>query len=368
MRALVTGGAGLIGSHLADLLDKNGIKVRILDNLESETHHKKPVWLKDKYQFIKGDVKDKKTVEHALEDVDYIFHQAAYGGFTPEISKYVLSNSLGTANILEVIQQKKLKIKKLVVASSQAIYGEGKYRCTKDGIIEPEFRALEQLLKRQWEVKCPKCKRDLLPVATDENKTIDPATVYAITKYSQERLVIKIGKSLGVPTVALRYAVTFGPRQSLFNPYTGVVSIFSTRIINNLPPVIYEDGNQVRDFIFVEDVAAANFLVSQKDEANYQVYNVCNSKPITVINLVKILNESYSTNVNPVIEGEFRLGEVRHLFLDNTRLKTLGWEPKTSLSEGVAKYVEWIKTQGSIKEYFTNARNQMLKKGVVIKT
>lgn len=367
MRVLVTGGAGLIGSHIADLFYNKGYKIRILDNLSKETHPKKPTWINQQYEFIKGDVRDKVVVRRALEGVDYIFHQAAYGGFTPEITKYIMSNSLGIANILEAIQEKKIKIKKLVVASSQAIYGEGKYKCLKHGILEPKMRGEVQLLKGAWEVECPECHRRLIPIQTDESKYPDPGTAYAITKYSQEKLVLKIGQSLGIPTVALRYAVTFGPRQSLFNPYTGIVSIFSTRILNGLPPMIYEDGQQTRDFIFVEDVAVANYLVSQKEEATYQVYNVSSAIPVTVLELVGILNKMYSANITPILPGEFRPGEVRHLCLDNSKLKKIGWKPQVQFTQGIKKYIDWINTQGDIKEYFTKAQEVMRKTGIVVK-
>lgn len=366
MRALVTGGAGLIGSHIADLLYSEGYKVRILDNLDPETHPKKPDWVSKNYEFIKGDIRDKQVLEKALTGVDFVFHEAAYGGFTSELTKYFDVNSIGTAKLFEVIKDKKLKVKKIIVASSQAIYGEGKYSCKTHGVMESELRLLSQLERKHWEIKCPVCENNLVPVATDENKKLDPGTIYAITKFTEEQMVIKLGQNFGIPTVALRYAVTYGPRQSIFNPYTGVISIFSTRILNNLPPVIYEDGNQTRDFINVEDVARANFLVSQNDKANYQVFNVSTGIQTRVLDLVSLLNKTYGTNVKPVLNGEFRLGEVRHLFLDNTKLKKLGWKPEVKLEDGVKMYVDWIKTQGDIKEFWDKAYKMMKENRVVL--
>ncbi len=367
MRALVTGGAGLIGSHLADLLYEKGYKIRIIDNLEKETHRKKPEWVRKEYEFIKGDMKDKKAVAKAMKDVDLVFHQAAYGGFAPEITKFIYANSIGTANIFDVIREKKLKPEKVVVASSQAVYGEGKYRCRKHGVIEPGTRPLKQLERGHWEVMCPKCGEDLIPMPTDEGKRIDPGIIYSITKYSEERIAIRVGQSLGIPTVALRYSMTYGPRQSLFNPYTGITSIFSTRILNDLPPIVYEDGQQKRDFVYVGDVARANYYVSQNKKTDYEVYNVGTSKPTTVLEFVKILNEAYGKNIQPVLKGEFRPGEVRHLFSDNTKLKSLGWRPSVTVKQGIEKYVEWIQSQGSIKEYFTKAHEIMKKRGIVRK-
>lgn len=368
MRALIIGGAGLIGSHTADLLYKKGFKVRIFDNLNKETHRGKPDWISKKYEFIKDDIRNRKVLGKALRNVDYVFHLAAYGGFTSKFTKYIDVNSVGTANIFEIIREKKLKIKKVVVASSQGIYGEGKYICSTHSVIETDFRSLKQLEAGMWEQRCPKCNKVLTPVATDESKRADPGTLYSITKFSQECIAIRVGQTLNIPTVALRFSVTFGPRQSIFNPYTGVVSIFSTRILNNLPPIIYEDGKQTRDFIFVEDVASANFLVSQKKEANYQVFNVSASKQTKVLELVYPLNKNYKTNVKPVLNGEFRPGEVRHLFLDNTKLVKLGWKPEVKLKDGVKKYVEWIKTQGSIGEYWTKAYEIMRKNRVVMQS
>lgn len=366
MRALVTGGAGLIGSHIADLLYKEGYVVRILDNLDRETHRKKPDWISKKYEFIKGDVRDKRDLEKALKGIDFVFHQAAYGGFTSEITRYISVNSIGTANIFEIIRDKRLKIKKVVVASSQGIYGEGKYSCPKHGIIEPELRPIKQLLRKQWEIKCPKCSEFLKPAATDELKRANPGTAYSISKFSEESIAIRVGQALGIPTVALRYAVAYGPRQSLSNPYTGAISIFSTRILNKLSPIIYEDGLQTRDFVFVGDAAKANFLVSQKDSANYEIYNVSTSRQISVLQLVNLLNKAYRTNIAPVLRGEFRLGEVRHLFLDNSKLRRLGWKPEVKIEDGILKYVEWIRTQGNVKEYWNRAYRLMKVDRVVL--
>ena len=367
MRALVTGGAGLIGSHISDLIYKNGYKVRVLDNLDPETHPKKPDWISKKYEFVRGDVRNKKILEQALRGVDLIFHQAAFGGFTSEFGKYIQVNSIGTSNIFEVIKEKKLKIKKIVVASSQGIYGEGKYSCSNHGIIEPGLRTIAQLNKRQWELRCPECRKILIPIAADENKIPKPGTIYSITKLNEEQIALQLGSWLGIPTVCLRYAVTYGPRQSIFNPYTGVVSIFSTRILNNLSPVIYEDGQQTRDFVFVEDVARANLLVSQTKAADFQVFNISTGRPTSVLGLVDLLNKAYGTQVKALLKDEFRPGEVRHLLLDNSKICKLGWQPQVQLQEGIGKYVDWIREQGSIKEFWAKAYKNMKRTRVVLK-
>lgn len=367
MRALVTGGAGLIGSHLADLLYKKGYEVVILDNLERETHIKKPDWIKKEYLFIKGDVRNKNILAKVLVGVDLVFHQAAYGGFTPQINKYIDVNCRGTANIFEVIKEKKLKVKKVVLASSQGIYGEGQYSCIKHGLAEPELRSFKQLKQGRWEMKCLKCQRILTPQPTIENKKQNPGSVYSITKLSEELLAIRLGQMLEIPTVALRYAVTYGPRQSIFNPYTGVISIFSTRILNGLSPVVYEDGKQTRDFINVADVAGANYLVSQKTTANFRVFNVSTGIKTSILGLISLLNKTYGTNIKPIIKGEFRAGEVRHLVLDNARLTGLGWEPLVKLEDGIQGYVDWIKTQGNVKEFWSRAYQMMRANKIVLR-
>jgi dTDP-L-rhamnose 4-epimerase len=367
MKALVTGGAGLIGSHLADLLYERGYQIRILDNLEPETHSGIPTWVNDAYEFIEGDVKDRPAVDRALDGVDIVFHQAAYGGFAPEITKFVHANSVGTANIFDVIRERKLDIAKVVVASSQAVYGEGGYECGTHGYVEPGTRPVEQMAEGRWEVACPECGRDLVPRPTHEGKRIDPGIIYSITKYSQERMAIRVGRSLGIPTVALRYSMTYGPRQSLLNPYTGITSIFSTRILNGLAPIIYEDGHQKRDFVYVGDIAQANVLVAENDDANFQVFNVGTSKPTTVLEFVDTLNAAYGTAVDPILSGEFRPGEVRHLFSDSSRLRALGWAPQVELRDGIERYVEWIGAQGRVEEYFSTAYEKMRSRGIVMK-
>ena len=274
-RALVTGGAGLIGSHVTDLLLREGWKVRVLDNLEPNTHRRgKPAWINQEAEFIAGDLRDLDTITAALDKIDIVFHQAAYGGYMPEIAKYVHVNSLGTAQMLEVIREKKLPIKKIVVASSQAVYSEGAGECPEHGLVFPPVRPVEQLRKGDWQVHCPICGAITKSVPTPENAPVGGETVYGLTKVDQERLVLLWGKQIGIPTVALRYSCTYGPRQSIFNPYTGVIAIFCTRLLNNLPPVLYEDGEQTRDFSFVEDIARANLLAAETDELDGLPVNV----------------------------------------------------------------------------------------------
>src|SRR5256885_2140013 len=246
-RALVTGGAGLIGSHVTDLLIREGWQVRVLDNFEPNTHKGgKPGGINEKGEFVEGDLRDRDPITAALSDIHVVFHQAAYGGYMPEIAKYVHVNSLGTAQMLEVIREKNLPIRKIVVASSQAVYSEGAGNCSKHGLVFPKVRPIEQLRTGDWTVRCPTCNAVTESAPTPENAPVGGETVFGLTKVDQERLWLLWGKQVGIPTVALRYSCTYGPRQSIFNPYTGVIAIFCTRLLNNLPPVLYEDGAQTR--------------------------------------------------------------------------------------------------------------------------
>ena len=282
-RALVTGGAGLIGSHVADLLQREGWTVRILDNLEPNTHKRgKPAWINDAAEFVHGDLRDRKTITDTLAGIDVVFHQAAYGGYMPEIAKYVHVNSFGTAQMLEVIREKKLPIQKIIVASSQAVYSEGAATCPEHGLVFPEVRPVEQLRAGDWSVHCPLCDAATMSVPTPENAPVGGETVYGLTKVDQEKLVLLWGKQMGIPAVALRYSCTYGPRQSIFNPYTGVIAIFCTRLLNNLPPVLYEDGEQTRDFSFVEDIARANLLAAETDKLDGLPVNVGSGRGVSI--------------------------------------------------------------------------------------
>lgn len=366
MKALVTGGAGLIGSHCVDQLLERGYEVRILDNLEKPAHlFGKPDWIPPEAEFILGDMRNPDDLAKALDGVHYVCHQAAFGGFVPEISKYIHVNALGTATMLELIVRNRVPIKKVVMASSQAIYGEGKYRCPEHGVQYPPIRSIEQLERGDWEVKCAQCGADLAPLPNDEQGTIDSTTPYAISKFAQERLLLGWGKTYGIPVTALRYSVTFGPRQSITNPYTGVVSIFSTRILNGLPVVIYEDGEQKRDLVYVGDVARANVHCLESSATDGEAYNVGSSRATRVCELLDTLADAYGRRVELLMRGEFRPGEVRHLFADVSKLRATGWEPTASVAEGVAQYVDWIATQGDVKDYFTEAEQHMKSMGGV---
>ena len=365
-RALVTGGAGLIGSHIVDLLLREGWTVRILDNLEPQTHKNgKPEWINPAAEFRQGNVQDAETMLSALMDIDVVFHEAAYGGYMPEMAKYVLVNSFGTAQMLELIRDHRLPIRKVVVASSQAVYSEGAARCPEHGAVVPLLRPAEQLRGGDFSVHCPVCGKPTTSIPTPEATPGGGETVYALTKVDQERLVLLWGKQTGTPTVALRYSCTYGPRQSLFNPYTGVIAIFCTRLLNHQPPVMYEDGGQTRDLCFVEDIARANLMVATTDKLDGLPVNVGSGRATSVRDLAKIIADKLGIDLAPLARGEFRPGEIRSLISDISRIRTIGYEPQTSIEQGIERYVAWIKTQGSVEDYFSQAEAGLRAKGIV---
>jgi dTDP-L-rhamnose 4-epimerase len=366
MHALVTGGAGLIGSHVADLLVGEGWKVRVLDNLEPNTHKRgKPNWINPAAEFVEGDMRDRETIIAALDKIDIVFHQAAYGGYMPEISKYVHVNSLGTAQMLEVIREKSLPIKKIVVASSQAVYSEGAGICPKHNLVFPNVRRVEQLQRGDWQVHCPICDAITKSAPTPEEAPVGGETVYGLTKVDQEKLVLLWGKQVGIPTVALRYSCTYGPRQSIFNPYTGVIAIFCTRLLNNLPPVLYEDGEQTRDFSFVEDIARANLLAAESDKLDGQPINVGSGEGTPIRKVAGILSQLLKIDIKPEARGEFRPGEMRHLTSDTTKVRAAGYKPQVDLEDGIQRYIDWIRSQSDIRDYFSEAEQILKSKGIV---
>jgi dTDP-L-rhamnose 4-epimerase len=365
-RALVTGGAGLIGSHLTDLLVDEGWGVRILDNLEPNTHKRgRPVWINERAEFIQGDLRDRATMENALADIDIVFHQAAYGGYMPEMAKYVHVNSLGTAQMLEIIREKNLPVQKVIVASSQAVYSEGAGECPKHGLVFPSVRPVEQLCRGDWLVCCPICNEKTASVPTPENAPIGGETLYGLTKVDQEKLVLLWGKQVGIPAVALRYSCTYGPRQSIFNPYTGVIAIFCTRLLNNLPPVLFEDGEQTRDFSFVEDIACANLLAATTDTLNGLPVNIGSGKGVTIREIAAQISDSLGIHIQPEANGEFRPGEMRHLTSDTERARSAGYSPRVDLEEGIGRYLDWIRSQSDVRDYFSEAADILRSKGIV---
>lgn len=355
MKVLVTGGAGFIGSHLVDALVQHGYDVRILDKLDSQVHGSRretPDYLNRQAEFVWGDVNDQRCLADALEEVQVVFHEAAAVGVGQsmyQIRRYVAANVLGTANLLEVLTSGSHRVKKLIIASSVSIYGEGKYDCARCGVVTPDLRRLERLAEGQWEPQCPNCSTALRPIPTDESTALRPGSVYAITKRDQEEMALCIGAAYGIPTVALRYFNVYGPRQSLSNPYTGVAAIFSARLLNHNPPIIFEDGLQTRDFIHVSDVVRANMLALEREDLDHGIFNVGTGRALTVLELAEMMMEKLGFDGRPEIAGRFREGDIRHCSADISRIgQVLGFHPEVRFEQGIDELAEWIKDQTSV--------------------
>jgi dTDP-L-rhamnose 4-epimerase len=364
--ALVTGGAGLIGSHLVDLLLNEGWNVRVLDNLEPQTHAQgAPHWLSDDADFVLGDVRDAAALAHAMHGVDTVFHLAAYGGYMPEIAKFVEVNSLGTARLLETIRDRNLPVRKLVVASSQAVYVEGDVWCRVHGVSHPPRRLEAAMAAGRFAVPCPVCGEPAESVPTPESAPTGGETVYALTKTDQERLVFNWSRQVGVPAVALRFACTYGPRQSVFNPYTGVIAVFCTRLMNGLAPILYEDGQQTRDLCYVGDVVRACLLAAESDQLDGRAVNIGTGRPTSVRRLAEILSDLLEARIEPEIPGAFRPGEMRALTPDISVAAAAGFQPTVNLEQGLARYVAWLREQGPVAERFGESLERLRRRRMV---
>jgi len=347
MKILVTGGAGFIGSHLVDKLVERGNEVIVVYSLEEQVHTKKPDYLNPKAQYLFEDIRNESVLARAIEDVEVIFHEAAAVGVGQsmyQVEKYVEVNTMATAKLLDILVNKEHEVKKLIVASSMSIYGEGAYECEDCGVVYPELRAEEQLKRKEWEMKCPKCGKVVKPIATSEDKPLHPTSIYAITKRDQEEMCLTVGRAYGIPTVALRYFNVYGPRQSLNNPYTGVCAIFSATIKNGKPPLIFEDGLQSRDFISVHDIVEANLLAMESTNADYKVFNVGTGKAINILEIAYALIRLYNKDkkLEPEITNKYRAGDIRHCFTDISKIKSkLGYKPKVDFEGGMKELVEW---------------------------
>lgn len=350
---LVTGGAGFIGSHLVDALVDRGHRVRVLDALVSQVHGENaaPSYLNSAAEFIQADICDRDAVAAALEDIDVVFHEAAEVGVGQsmyEIERYVRANDLGTAVLLEAILARKSQIKKLVVASSMSIYGEGAYTCETCGRVAPQLRPSSQLLERRWEAECSTCGKQLSPALTTEEKPLFPTSVYAVTKQDQEQFCLAVGRSYGIPSVALRYFNVYGTRQALSNPYTGVCAIFSARLLNGNRPLIFEDGEQTRDFVHVSDIVQANLLALETDAADYQAINVGTGVATSVRTVSHLLARGLNLDIEPEIVAKYREGDIRHCVADISKAKSLlGYEPRVTLERGIPELLSWVSAQAA---------------------
>jgi dTDP-L-rhamnose 4-epimerase len=327
----------------------------VLDNLEPQVHGAEgrlPEYWNKKAEFINGDVRSTDDWDRALAGVDAVIHLAAAVGVGQsmyEIRKYMEVNVLGTAILMDKIANGKTSVKKVVTASSMSTYGEGAYSCQECGQVCPDLRQLEQMRAHDWEIKCPQCGQTAKPVQTPESKPLQPTSVYAISKRDQEELCMVVGKSYGIPTVALRYFNIYGPRQALSNPYTGVVAIFSSRLLNGQYPLVFEDGRQSRDFIQVDDVVKANLLALERKEADYHVVNIGTGRSLTLLELCDALGKATKQTVEPRIIQKFREGDIRYCYADTTKAeKVLGFKASVLFEDGIDDLVKWLKHQSAL--------------------
>ena len=365
---LVTGGAGFIGSHVVDALMKEGHEVRILDSLQPRVHPKgKPAYVPSGADFIQGDVRDEGAMKRALEGVEGVFHLAAYQDYMPDFGTFLHVNAVSPALILELVVRERLGVEKIVFASTQAVYGEGKYTCEEHGICYPGPRLLDRLEEGLWETVCPACGREARWQLTDET-AVSPHTAYAISKYCSELTFLNLGRRYGIPAVGLRYSITQGPRNSFYNAYSGVCRIFSQRILNGENPIVFEDGRQLRDYINVEDVSRATIFAMERGEADYRIFNVGGGRAIDVLEFLRALAAAFGKEVEPVLPGEFRYGDTRHTVSDIGAMKALGWEPRVTLEESLGRYVEWLLGQADGKSLrYREADRTMRSSGVIRK-
>ena len=368
---LVTGGAGFIGSHLVDELLRRGHRVRVVDALVPQVHGTatRPKYLPNDVEFIKADVRHPQTWKRALKGVRIVFHQAAEVGVGQsmyEVTKYMEANTLGTAVMWQALITGTYRVEKVLVASSMSIYGEGQYRCQEHGVVYPSLRADAQLKRREWEMRCPTCEAVVRWERTPEDKPLAPTSVYAISKRDQEELSLSIGRAYKIPTVALRYFNIYGPRQSLSNPYTGVAAIFSSRLVNRKPPIVFEDGQQSRDFIHVCDIVRANLLAMERSSADYEVFNVGTGVPTTILRMAQLLSQYLEVDVEPKITGKFRAGDIRHCIAAGAKIKDrLGFEPSVRFEDGLGDLVRWVQEEGKAVDRVERATRELAARGLV---
>lgn len=375
MNVLITGGAGFIGSNLALKLLSRGCTVTVMDSLEKQIHGETPerdsplyLSIKDKVRFIRGSVTCRSDWEKALEGQECVVHLAAETGTGQsmyQIEHYTQTNVGGTALFLDILANQKHSVKKMIVAASRAIYGEGKYRCAKDGIVYPLARLEKDMLAGDFECHCPICggKVELLP--TSEDSLIHPSSIYGITKQMQEEMFLLMGESLGIETATFRYQNVYGPGQSLKNPYTGILSIFSTQIKNGNDLNIFEDGLESRDFVYIDDVTEATALAVEKKLPEPMSFNVGCDRPITVMEVAETLKKFYNASIDIKVSGNFRLGDIRHNYADLTRSKAvLGYRPQWSFQKGIEAFGTWVNGQEIQEDRYQQSVEEMKRKGL----
>jgi dTDP-L-rhamnose 4-epimerase len=365
MRVLVTGGAGFIGSHTADRLLRLGHEVIVLDALTPPVHRGgPPTYLSPEIEFYEGDVRNEELVRNLLRRVDAVYHFAAFQDYLPEFARFSDVNVVSTSLLYEIIVEERLDLARVVVASSQSAMGEGLYRCTIDGEQTPGMRAESTLAAARWDIPCPDCGGPLVMQATPE-RISNPQNPYGMSKLGQEMVAVHLGRRYGVPSTALRYSIVQGPRQSVFNAYSGACRIFCLHYRQGSVPTVYEDGQGVRDYVNIDDVVDANILVLQDDRAIGSVFNVGGGVPVTTMEFAEIVMHQYGSDRLPVVPGEYRFGDTRHILSDITSLSMLGWSPKRTPTDSVRAYAEWLEDIEGIDGILDAATASMRSLGVV---
>jgi dTDP-L-rhamnose 4-epimerase len=368
MRILVTGGAGFIGSHTTDRLLELGHDVIVLDALTEPVHPggRPPAYLRPEVDFYQGDVRNRELLANLLRRVDAVYHFAAYQDYLPDFARFTDVNVVSTALIYEIIVAERLDIARVVVASSQSAMGEGLYRCPADGEQLPGMRSEGALAAAQWDIPCPQCGGPLEMRATPE-RISNPQNAYGMSKYGEEMVAINLGRRYEIPSVALRYSIVQGPRQSVFNAYSGACRIFCLSYRQGKPPTAYEDGGAIRDYVNIDDVVDANVLVLRDERAAGRVFNVGGGQPVTTRDFADVVMRQYGSTEEALITGEYRFGDTRHIQSDISALRKLGWEPSRTPADSVAAYAAWLEGIGGLDGVLAEANARMRALGVVRK-
>jgi dTDP-L-rhamnose 4-epimerase len=367
MKVLVTGGAGFIGSHTCDRLLALGHDVVVLDALTPPVHRNgRPTYVNPEVDFYQGDTRNRDLLTNLLRRVDAVYHLAAYQDYLPDFSRFSDVNVVSTALLYEIIVAERLDLARVVVASSQAAMGEGLYRCPSDGEQVPEMRPEKALAAGQWDIPCPVCGGPLEMQATPE-RVSNPQNAYGMSKLGEEMVAINLGRRYGIPTVALRYSIVQGPRQSVYNVYSGACRIFCLSYLQNVAPTLYEDGGAIRDYVNINDVVDANMLVLENDRAAGRVFNVGGGKAVTIRQFADIVMRHYGSDQPGQVSGEYRFGDTRHILSDISALRALGWEPQHSPADSVAAYSAWLKGMDGLDGVLADANARMRALGVVRK-
>lgn len=372
-KVLITGGAGFIGTNLISALSKDKKwEVVVLDALIKQVHPIRSWSVPPNVTFIQGDICNKNILRKSLEGVSYVVHLAAETGVGQsayKIARYVKTNEFGTAILLEEASKMRNNLDGIILASSRAVYGEGRYECRECGIVYPRPRNPENLILGIWEPLCPECQNQVKPLPAIEGQLVNPVSIYGITKYNQEQLLMQFSNTFNTPGIALRFQNVYGPGQSLNNPYTGIISIFCTRVMAGNSVLIYEDGKEKRDFVYIDDAVQSICLALRRGFSDFDVYNVGTGSGASVLEVGNILAEELKSDVPVEVVGKYRVGDIRHAWADITKIqKTFGYRPTVSIREGLKRFIAWVKEQPRPEDHYEIMEKEMVQRGLLGKT